>query len=71
MAGFDEESVFGARPPKARPAHEIGQPLETLSVDELRERVTLLQAEIARLEIQAAAKESSRKAAEGFFQRGG
>lgn len=48
--------------------HEIGQDLSTLSIDELGERIDLLNAEIARLETARGAKSSSRKAADSFFK---
>ena len=67
MAIFDESDPFGA-PPKKAPAHEIGQPLDTLSVDELDERVAMLRAEIDRLESMRAAKLASRAAADSFFK---
>lgn len=63
MALFDEE------PAKPRRAHEIGQDLSLLSVDELRERIGQLQAEIGRLEGELAAKGSTRQAAEALFRR--
>jgi uncharacterized small protein (DUF1192 family) len=55
--------------PKKKIAHEIGQDLSLLSVAELRERITLLREEIARLEATITNKEASRNAAEGFFKR--
>jgi uncharacterized small protein (DUF1192 family) len=48
--------------------HDIGQDLSTLSIDELSERIELLNAEIARLETARGAKSSSRKAADSFFK---
>ena len=63
MALFDDEPV------KPRRVHEIGQDLSLLSVDELDERIAALQAEIARLEAARHAKESSRRAADAFFNR--
>jgi len=67
MAAFDEADPFGA-PPKKKAAHELGQPLDTLSVDELAERVELLRGEIARLESALAAKLASRAAADSIFK---
>lgn len=67
MAVFDESDPFGA-PPKKKTAHEIGQPLDALSVDELDDRIALLMEEIARLEQARTAKEASRKAADSFFK---
>ncbi|OWV83637.1 hypothetical protein ATY81_24755 [Rhizobium sp. R72] len=54
--------------PQKKVAHEIGADLSTLSVDELRARVDLLKAEIARLEAEAASKTSTRSAAESLFR---
>jgi uncharacterized small protein (DUF1192 family) len=48
--------------------HEIGQDLSTLSIDEIGERIDLLNAEIARLESARGAKNSSMKAADAFFK---
>jgi len=66
MARADDE-VFGA-PPKKKIVHEIGENLDTLSADELAERIGLLKAEIERLETARAAKEASRAAAAAFFK---
>jgi len=50
--------------------HEVGQDLSALSIEELDERVALLQAEIARLNEARAGKEASRHAASAFFKLG-
>ncbi|HEU4659239.1 MAG TPA: DUF1192 domain-containing protein [Pseudolabrys sp.] len=55
--------------PKKKIAHEIGQDLTLLSVEELAERVRLLQDEIARIESDMARKRASRSAADRFFKR--
>jgi len=55
--------------PKKKIAHEIGQDLALLSVVELKERIALLEGEIARLESSIASKQSSRSAAETFFKK--
>jgi uncharacterized small protein (DUF1192 family) len=55
--------------PKKKIAHEIGQELALLSVEELSERIALLQGEIARLEAAIAAKRASRNVADQFFKR--
>jgi len=55
--------------PKKKIAHEIGQDLTLLSVDELRARVQLLHDEIGRLEADIAQKHASRSAADQFFKR--
>jgi uncharacterized small protein (DUF1192 family) len=67
MAGFDDEAGSGA-PRKAAPAHELGQNLDALSVNELAERIELLKAEILRLEAAMKAREATRNAASAFFK---
>lgn len=63
----DEEELFA---PKTTPArHELGQPLDALSVDELSERIALLRTEIARLEAARENKSASRTAADAFFRK--
>lgn len=63
MGLFDEDDR-----PKKKLAHEIGQDLSLVSVEELKERIALLKAEIERLEADMAAKEKSRSAAESVFK---
>jgi uncharacterized small protein (DUF1192 family) len=67
MAGFNEDDPFGT-PRKPAAVHEIGQPLDVLSVAELDERIALLQAEIERLAAMRASKEASKQAAAAFFK---
>jgi len=55
--------------PKKKIAHEIGQDLTLLSVDELAARVQLLHDEINRIESDIAQKRASRSAADQFFKR--
>ena len=55
--------------PKKKVVHEIGQDLALLSVEELRERVSLLKDEIARLEAAISSKQASRTSADTFFKR--
>jgi uncharacterized small protein (DUF1192 family) len=55
--------------PKKKIVHEIGQDLALLSVNELRERIALLQDEIARLEASIASKQASRGVADTFFKK--
>jgi len=62
-----EDEIFGAPPRKKAPSHEIGQSLDDLSAQEITERITILQAEIARLEEARRAKEASLSAADAFF----
>jgi uncharacterized small protein (DUF1192 family) len=69
MAG-DNDEIFGAPPRKAASSHEIGQSLDDLSVQEIDERITTLQAEITRLEEARKAKLASLSAAAAFFRLG-
>lgn len=55
--------------PKKKIAHEIGQDLALLSVEEIAERIALLRAEIGRLDEALARKRASRTAADQFFKR--
>lgn len=55
--------------PKKPKAHEIGMDLSSLSIEELKDRIELLRAEIARLEADIAAKGSTRSAAESVFSK--
>jgi uncharacterized small protein (DUF1192 family) len=63
MPALDEDDR-----PKKKIAHEIGQDLALLSVEELSERIALLKAEIARLEDAMAKKRASRSVADQFFK---
>jgi len=64
MPAMDEDDR-----PKKKVAHEIGQDLTLLSVEELMARVSLLKEEIARLEADMAKKRATRAAADQFFKR--
>ena len=59
---FDEEEV---RKPKA---HEVGMPIDTMSVDELNERIAILEAEIGRLREAIAARQKTKAAADSIFK---
>jgi uncharacterized small protein (DUF1192 family) len=61
---FDDD-----QPPKKKLAHEVGQDLALLSVEELADRIALLKQEIARLEAAMASKRASLSAADQFFKR--
>jgi uncharacterized small protein (DUF1192 family) len=63
MPAIDEDDR-----PKKKIAHEIGQDLALLSVEELAERIALLKAEIALLDEVMAKKRASRSAADQFFK---
>jgi len=56
--------------PRKAVSHEIGQPLDTLSLSDLDERIALLRAEIARIEAARTAKQAAQGAADAFFKRG-
>lgn len=49
-------------------SHDIGMGLDALSIEELAERIQLLEAEILRLRAAIAAKGQSRQAAEAAFK---
>jgi uncharacterized small protein (DUF1192 family) len=55
--------------PRKKPAHEIGQKLDEISVAELDERIALLREEIARLEAARDAKRAAQAAADAFFKK--
>ncbi|WMT86327.1 DUF1192 domain-containing protein [Pelagibacterium sp. 26DY04] len=59
---MDEDEV------RRQPVHEVGMPLDALSVDELTDRISLLQNEIARLERAIESKNASRSAADAVFK---
>ncbi|PYG58507.1 DUF1192 domain-containing protein [Rhizobium sp. UGM030330-04] len=61
-------SLFDDERPQKPVAHEIGSDLSLLSVDELSNRIDLLQAEITRLEEERQRKSAGRLAAENLFR---
>lgn len=54
--------------PKKPKIHDIGMVLDAMSVEELTERIGLLEAEIARLKVAIEAKKKSRDAAASVFK---
>jgi len=64
MAAIDEDDR-----PKKKLVHEIGQELALLSVEEINDRISLLNDEITRLQDALAKKRASRSAADQFFKR--
>jgi uncharacterized small protein (DUF1192 family) len=64
MAALEEDDR-----PKKKVAHEIGQDLALLSVEELGDRIALLNDEVARLRAALEKKRASRSAADQFFKR--
>lgn len=61
-ACMDEEDI---KKPKA---HEVGMPLDTMSVEELTDRIALLEGEIARLRVAIDARGATRKEADSIFK---
>lgn len=59
---FDDDEV---KKPKG---HEIGMVLDAMSVEELSQRISLLEAEIARLRLAIEAKRQSKSAADAVFK---
>lgn len=55
--------------PKKKVLHEVGQDLALLSVEEIAERIALLQDEIGRLDEAMRKKQASRTAADLFFKQ--
>ncbi len=59
---FEDDEV---KKPKG---HEVGMPIETMSVDELTDRIGLLEAEIARLKAAIAARQKHKSEAASVFK---
>ena len=59
---FDDDEV------KKPQGHEIGMVLDAMSVDELTDRIALLEAEITRLRTAIDSKNKSKSAADAFFR---
>jgi len=62
MAAEDDDK------PRKKVSHEIGQDLSLLSVEELAERIALMNAEIERLQAAMVKKRASKDAANSFFK---
>lgn len=58
---FDDE----VKKPKG---HEVGMPIDTMSVEELGDRIGLLEGEIERLKAAIAARQKTRSAADALFK---
>lgn len=54
--------------PKKPKLHEVGMLLDTMSVEELRDRIALLEAEIVRLKAAIEHKQKSKSAADSLFK---
>jgi uncharacterized small protein (DUF1192 family) len=55
--------------PRKKPMPQPGEVLADLSIEELKERISLYRGEIERLEAEIAAKEKHMQAAQSFFRR--
>jgi uncharacterized small protein (DUF1192 family) len=62
MASEDDDK------PRKKVSHEIGQDLSLLSVEELTERIALMNSEIERLQVAVTKKRASKDAANNFFK---
>ena len=60
---FDDEST-----PRKKKNHEVGMVIDTMSVDELEERIGLLEVEIARLREAISARRKTKDAADSVFK---
>ena len=58
---FDDE----IKTPKG---HEVGMPIDTMSVEELTQRIAMLEVEIARLRAAIEARGATRQAADAMFK---
>ncbi|MFT3672771.1 DUF1192 domain-containing protein [Aestuariivirga sp.] len=54
--------------PKPAPKLTVGEPLDTISVAELEQRILAFEGEIARLKAEIAKKKASKAAADAFFK---
>jgi uncharacterized small protein (DUF1192 family) len=59
---FDDDQV---KKPKL---HEVGMPIDAMSVEELLARIGLLEGEIARLQAAIEARQKTRSAADALFK---
>ena len=60
--------MFDDEPVKKPKGHEVGMPIDTMSVEELSERIGLLEGEIARLKAAIEARQKTRSAADALFK---
>lgn len=60
--------LFDGDEPKRTKVHELGEPLDGLSIADLDERIGALRAEIQRLEADKRAKEQTKDAASAAFK---
>jgi uncharacterized small protein (DUF1192 family) len=60
--------MFDDEPVKKPLVHEVGMPIDTMSVDELTKRVEMLREEILRLERAIISRQQSRSQADQLFR---
>jgi uncharacterized small protein (DUF1192 family) len=60
--------MFDDQPVKKPKGHEVGTPIDTLSVDELEDRIGQLEAEIARLKAAISERQKTKAAADSIFK---
>ena len=65
----DDDDFFAPRK-SASAHHAIGEPLDSLSIEELGDRIAMLRDEIDRIENALAQKRASHDAATSFFKGG-
>ena len=65
----DAVALMDEEPLKRAKAHEIGQDISLLSVDELQARIDVLKGEITRLEQELSQKDATKAAADALFRR--
>lgn len=54
--------------PRPKPKPTVGEPLDTVSLQELQERIVAFEAEITRIRAEIARKQASKAAADAFFR---
>lgn len=60
---FEDENA-----PKKKRVHEVGMPIDTMSVDELEERIGMLEGEITRLREAISARRKTKDEANSLFK---
>ena len=60
--------MFDDEPVKTPKGHEVGMPIDTMSVDELNDRIALLREEIGRLEAAVVARRQTKDAADSILK---
>jgi uncharacterized small protein (DUF1192 family) len=63
-----ERAMFDDEPVKKPVGHEVGMPIDRLSIDELNERIAMLEDEIARLRTAIAERQKTKAAADSIFK---